>query len=412
MTIEINRVQRMRLNTESSFCADGSATLANYVDVPFVEGSCTALLDREMLNPEYAQQHKYGYPTQLTGLRSCSLTFAVNLAGTGVAAGSATTAVQSPLGEILAAVMGGETLGVGSSVASGGAVTGFVAGSATGLAQGTFAGMLTDNAAVNYEVRPIKTVSGSTVTLRLNYSEAPDTSDIIYSGATYYLTQDPQSSLQVILEGYEQTDRWLLRGLQLESMGLELPIGQLPRMTFTLKGVLWDQGDGTGGVLTGSALGVASYARTSPTHVSGSLFYQTASTVTLPTATAASALVYNPHLSYIPQTSASAQSTDTIARWVADRVAPVMDGSFTVPFEDFSYFDDRDNKTLKQVFLQIGNTQGSTVVIDIPQAQIVNVTRDGGDGIASQTVLWAAQVDDQTSGTGDRSDSPFRIGLW
>lgn len=397
----------MRLNTESAFATDGSGTLGNFVDVPFVEGTATVMLERDMLNPEYAQQHLDGRPTQLRGLKRATLTFTLNLAPTGTAASNAVAQVQGALGEILKNVMGGEVLATGTTINdAGAAATDFDVTVATTLDAGQAVGVSINSI---LEARPIKVKTASNLTFRYNFSAAPSNGATVNAAATYYLTQDPNTSMQFILEGAEQTDRWTVLGGQLDSMAMEIPIGQLPKITFTLKFANWLYGDDAATNLTGSALGVASYTSVAPVHVTGHFFYTTYSAVTAVTSLPISQFTFSPGLAYVPITSPA--GTQTISRWRRNRVAPVATGSFVQPFETFNQFDHRDDATLKQMLFQWGTAAGSTVLLDIPTAQVVNVQREGGEDVASETVSFECQLDQGTTGTTDQTDSAFRIHL-
>lgn len=412
MSIEISQVQRLRVSTEpsSAFATDRTGTLANFTDVPFVEGSASATLTQNMLNPEHAQQYLDGYPTQVLGTKACQLSFSINLAPTGTSAASTVTAVQSALGIILKATMGGEVLSTGDDVQAGTpTATTFDVADAAGnaIAPGQFVGWA--NSSGNVEARPVKTVSTNAVTLRMGFSAAPSTGNDILGSATYFLGENPDTSLQFILEGVESQDRWVLRGLQLESMSIDLPLGELPRVTFTFQGATWTYGASAATDLTASALSAATYSNVSVIHTTGNFYYQTNSTATLPTALAVSSVSLEPALAYIPVPSPS--GTETISRYRRNRVAPVISGSFTLPYQDTSYFTDRDNKTLKQIVYQLGTVAGSVVALDLPTVQVTDVQKADANSIASQTVSWQAQTD-AVSPAGvitDIEKSAFRI---
>lgn len=408
MSFEIRNVQRLRQNTESAIGVDGTGTLGNFVDTPFVEGTATAVFEQDMNDPEYAQQHKDAQALKIPGLKRCSLSIQMNAAPTGTAVGDGQTALQSPLGELLQVGMGEEHLGTGNNVASGGAVTGAVATSAAGFAQGSMVGFVRDDGI--FEVRPIKTISGNTITLRLNFSEAPDTSDVLYSGATYTLAQNPTSTMQFILEGVEPQNRFLMLGMQLASIAIDIPIGFLPRFTFNYQGVNWLKGDACATDLTAQAWALASYVRTAPVHVTGNLFYQDANVVTLPAAVPTPQFNMAMGLSYIPRTSPT-HSTNTIASWVRNRTKPIASGDFLVPLEDYTYLDDRTDEILHQMFFQWGVAPGKTFVLDLPAIQVTDWEHLPGNEHALQGISWESTIDANTSGTVDRSTSAFRFGM-
>lgn len=407
MTIEIQTVQRLRVLTESSFAADGSGTLGNYTDVPFVEGSLQMVNDVEMLNPMYAQQFKDGHPTQLVGLKACTLSYALNLASTGTAAVSGTTAVQGALGLVLAAVMGGENLAAGTTVSSATDADTLTATNGSVIARGSALGWV--NSAGNMEARPVANQSAGVTTMRMAFSATATTADVLYRSATYYFTEDSTASLQHLIQGEESDDAWLQLGQQADSIAFDLPVGQLPKMTFNLKGAQYLTNTSTSGTITG-ALTAATYSNVSPSHFVGGAYIANHNATT-PTTLAISSITVNCAANYVPQTAPS--GTNTIVRWVRNRVAPLVSGSFVVPFEDLSHWTTRDAKTLKQLIVQIGTSAGSTVLLDFPQIQITNVQRGGGDAIASTTVDFVCQKDSvtTTTGNGELTSAAFRIHL-
>ena len=119
MSIEVHSVQRIRVFTEVTFGADSSSSIASFTDLPIVEGSATVTLTRDELDPGQLVQSRLEGRERVLGKRSATLSFQLNLAPTGTAAGSAVAAVQGGLGLLLKNVMGGETLGTGSTAAAG-----------------------------------------------------------------------------------------------------------------------------------------------------------------------------------------------------------------------------------------------------------------------------------------------------
>lgn len=414
MTIEIANVQRMRVWTESSIATDGTGTLANYTDVPFIEGSAQATLDTEVLDPQLAYQHQDQISTRITGLKRCTLSFSMNLAPTGTAGASGVAAVQGALGEILKAVMGGETLSTGDDVAASPSptTTSFTVADASGnsIKAGQVVG-LNSGASSAYEMRTVEEVSTNAVTLKYAVTNAPSSTDDVYGTATYYLTQVSQAAtLQFILEGLENQDRWLLQGMQLQSMTIETPLGQLPRIQFQFQGVTYTHGADCSTDLTASSLGTATYSNVDVIHTTGEFHWQTVGTTTINKLNVSS-ITFTPSLSYAMVTAPHA--TQIVSSWKRTRSAPVMQVEFMLPYEDQTHFTARDNKTLKMAALQIGNVAGSSVLIEVPTMQIINVQKSAADQISSQTVTAIAKLDsDTTEGTAtDQGQSAFRIAL-
>lgn len=414
MSIEITNVQRMRLRVEPTFATDATATLAQYTDVPFIEGSLSVTLIEEMLNPEYAQQHLDGYPVQLVGKRACAVSFSLNLAPTGTAGASGVAQVEGALGTLLKTVMGAQNLATGDDVQASPSptTTGFTVANAAAnnLLAGCAIGVGT-GASGAIEAREIESVATNALTLKMALSGAPSSGEDVRAFASYWLDQNPSTTLQFIVEGAEQDDRWLLLGCQLESMSLEMSLDQLPRITFQMRGVRWIHGGDTATSLIGAAIAAATYTAVAPTRVAGEVLWQTVGTSTRPDPLAISSLSIEPALGYVPVPSPS--GTNGVSSWRRNRVAPVAKGSLTVPFgAETEYVDVRAAKTLKCLFAQWGTTAGGIVLVSLPTVQIVDVQMADAGGIRSQKVDFVAQLDgDTASGTTDRERSAWRIHL-
>jgi hypothetical protein len=253
-------------------------------------------------------------------------------------------------------------------------------------------------------MREIEQVSTNTVTLKSALNASTNTGDVVYGAATYYLTQNPSTSLQFILEGAEPQDRWRISGVQLDKLGIAAEIAQIPKLNFSLKGATWD-------ALASAALGVASYTLYETIHTEGYLYTMTAGSSTLVAPLDVSAVTFEPALSYVPVTSPS--GTETIARWRRNRTAPVITGTLTLPYQTQEYLNERESRNLRALFFQMGKTAGETVLISIPTYQITNVAKADTDGINAQTITFAAQLDSDTTETAatDLGLSAFRIHL-
>ena len=101
-----------------------------------------------------------------------------------------------------------------------------------------------------------------------------------------------------------------------------------------------------------------------------------------------------------------------IARYRHRRVAPFITGEFTTYFDtaanqDDSWFDERDNRTVKRLGIQINNGPGATVYIALPEIQITNVQKADSEGLMGLTVSFKALED--SNGTDALTRSPIRI---
>lgn len=406
MAVVIHAIQRTRLYEEpnGSFAVDHSGTLGDFIDVPVIEGSASLTLNKEMLASNIMQSNPYGYQLEIVGKASAELKFKVHLAPTGVASSASVSSVQGALGRLLKILMGGESLAQGSAatgtptstsiIVTAGQGSRFTAGTAIAAPTGTSGAL---------EARALKSVSTDTLAPKTAFSAAPVATDVIRRSATYYLTDTLDTSAQVVVEGLEPDDRWLLRGGQ-GSFTISMAPGALPEVEVTLNFAAW------------SNLGSGSIASPSYTNrfevalLDNCLQVPTAgSTVANPLH--ASAVEFAPNLTVVPLTSTC--GTNTVAQWVRARSAPAMKGSFTIPYEDLTWFTGRDNQTLYNMFLQVGNVAGKIALVEMPTAQVNNVQRIAdGNGIAAQKVDLVAQNDsDATDATTAIRRSSFRIHL-
>ena len=413
MSIEIHRIARLRMDTETTFASDLTASLGGFVDVPAIEGSVTLVVTTDVLNPEYLQQHIDERAEGILGRKSARLTFAMNLASTGTAAASGVTAVQGALGEILKAVMGGEDLGVGSTINDAGvAATDFDVTTATGFTAGTAIGVVAGGVT---QWRVIEVVTGFNLTPKLAFSTAPANGAVVNSCASYYLTQNPTGTLQFVLQGAEGNDGWVTLGCQLESMAIDVTSAALPRITFTFLCANWLHGSDAAGAanLDNYTIAAATYSNVSPTvAVDGQYTQQTVNTQTYNATTSrpsVSSETWACSIRYAPVTSPS--GTQTIAQFRRERTAPVITGTFRVPYEGETWFDVRTDREDKAFVRQIGTAAGGTVLLEAATAQVVDVQRVDEGGLAYVEVSWEGRNDTETGGTPDQEESAFRIHL-
>jgi len=413
MSIEIQNVQRIRAWSESSFAFDGTGTLGNYFDLPIREGSAQITLTQDSLDPMQMVQSRVEYREEVLGKRSATLTFQMNLSPTGTAATSGVTAVTSPLGRLLKAVMGGEALGTGN-VFTGGTATVPTVSSTAGFAVGGAIGWV--NSSGILEVREIEVVSIGSVTVKHAFSAAPTSGNAI-ACATYSLTEDPQESMQFIVEGAESDDRWLLLGGQAVG-GMQIAVdptgAALPTITFNFTFANWKTSAETTGTITG-AIGTATYSDYSPIvgHAGEfRVFTVGASTLTTSSRVHVSALAFTPSIAYAPVTSPN--GTNTVLRWRASRASPPCEGSFTTFYEDLTWFTGRTNRTDYNIVYQMGTSAGQTVVLTAPTVQAINPQRVAdASQLAAQTLQWKARRDtDVGSTTTALAKSPWRVHIF
>ena len=420
--MDVQAVQRIRFQVvaatpTAAVGADSSASIASFIDLPFREGTAQMVLTRDELDPMQAVQNIYEGRERVLGKRSATLSVTVNLSPTGTAAVTGTTAITSPIGRLLKAVMGGENLAAGSTSATSTAIVlkcatashcnRWAAGCVVGWSNGTFV-----------EWRGVESVATSTsVTLKHAFSGTPAAGNIFYNAATYYMTADPDTTVDFLVEGLDSDDRFLLTGGQAVSgigITFDLTGAAIPSVTFNFTFANWYASNETGSSITGT-LGTATYSATSPIVGEAGEFRSWtvgASTYVTTSRLHVSAVTWEPHLSYVPVTSPSGRNT--IWRWKAARNSdsPVA-GSFTIPYEDTTWFANRNSLADKNAMQVAGTAGGYAVILDAPTIQILNPQRAAdASGIAAQTLMWKGRRDtDVGSSTSELAKSPFRIHL-
>lgn len=412
----VSLVQRIRVSVEpaGSYAVDRTGTLGNFTDLPVVEGSAQVTLTQETHNPQQVRQNVLDYQEEVIGRKRWTLNFSVPFAPTGVAAGSATTATVGSIQTVLKAVMGGEFKGTGSTAATGGWATagGGNVASGSGFRAGGVAGWKDSSGVLH--LRPIRQVSSNTLTLKVRFPSAPASGDVIYSGATYFWTQDPDTSLQFIVEGYEQQDRWVLMGGQ-GTVTPQLALdGTIQQLQFAIAGTRWLEADESAGSgnLAGTDLGSATYSRFDPiTGHAGRLLVQTVGTQTLTGATVdVSEVSFAPGGTFVEVPSPS--GVEGVARMRLTRASgtPMVSGTFSTYYTGWDNWDARDTKADKLVFYTNGVTEGQAVAVEAGTVQFTDVQRNDQSGIAGEQVSFKGRLDAGTTEAtaSDQGRSPHR----
>ena len=412
MTIELHSIGSVRFLIEpsSSFAVDRSNDLTLYQYLPAREGSITMTLEQPGIDPMSMVASRAEYRKEVFGPRKATLAMTLNLAPTGIAASASIAAVSSSLGNILKTIFGGEFRGTGSSFTGGTAVAPTVT-SAAGFASGSVVGRL--NSSGDLEVREIKSISGNTLTLDYAFSAAPTNGDVAYAGATYFITEDPQESLQFLVEGLESQDRWVLLGGQCTSYAQAIDVAgaSLPSITLTFTFADWKDSAECSGTITG-VLSDPSYNNYQPiVGYEGQCRVTTIGTTTynVNDIVHISAIEITPKVVFNPVTSPSGKNT--IYRWRGGRLSPPVEGTFTTFFEDLEWFNARKNSSDLALFYQMGMDPGYAIAMSVPTIQILNPQRVAQGEIAGQNPTFKGRRNINNTGTNEIAKSPFKIHL-
>jgi hypothetical protein len=405
MTLSIQNVGRVRADEEAngSFCAE--ATLGSMEDVPYVEGSLKVEMDRPFETPKLIQQHIDGYPSKVPMPRRGKASMQLNLRGTTArGTGALTSANVVPLGRHLFKIgMGAATFGTGTTIASTSTSTVLNLTSAAGLSEGG-ALVCATGAGGALECREIKTISTNQVTLKLPLSSAPSNGSTVYSCVTFSLGNldgSTVTSLQLLVEGWDTGDRWLLKGGQLASPPkFNLQPGTIPTVDFDFMFADHKKADGSETTMNpNSALADQAYSDASIVAVMDSeLRIHTHGVSTLSvTSVDASDINVVPNIAYIPQLTPG--GTNNIKQWVRARPnGPAVTGDFLLPYESAAWRTLRDAETSLGFFYQVGSsTTSGGFMVSVPHIVVDNFQREDVGGIAGQRVSWYARLDNQTN---------------
>jgi len=394
MTIELHALQRIAVNEEPNSGFAVALTLpGTFVDVPFQEGSAALTLDRPILEPQTVQQRIDAVSNIVYGPDAATLQITLPLHATGVAAGNATQSpahTSSALLMILKAAFGGLVRGTGTTSTGSSTADTLAATSGAGFQGGGAVGWV--GAGSIYHLHEIAGVATNAVTLHQALPAAPANTNVLYGASTVYLTDNPDTSLQMLVEGAETDDRWLLLGGQLSGPpSISLGLGEIPTIQFSLTFAAWTS-------LAPGAITPASYANYVPIYTEGRMrsieYGAAANTVATLCPSAVEPELAGPM--YGPVMCPS--GVNTILRWRRMRAVPVMMLNLSLAYENLDWFDARDDKDEYHLEYQVGRAApGEGIVLSMPKARAVNVQRIDADGLAYQQVTFRADIDGETT---------------
>ena len=264
-------------------------------------------------------------------------------------------------------------------------------------------------------VRPMAEASWSTLGLAL--TQAPSNGMVVYSSATYSMDSTDGSettSLQMTIEKYFASDRFLMLGGYLDSLTLKLGPGEIPRASFSWSFADWKYAaDAATDFSNDGALALASYANNKTlVQKASQVRQQTVGTSTFNSASILDVPAIEWALNIKFERHRTPGGVNTVKQPIRVPNTPVVSGSFTLPFEDMTWETARDNRTVKALVYQIGmTTTDGCVVLDAPTVQIKKCSKVSVDGITGTKVDWIGRLDAATSGSTDLTRSAARIAL-
>lgn len=413
MSIEDIRLGRLRVAVESTranFAVSQSASPANFVDMPFVEGSVQPTKNQDALGPSSTQGYLDAYERNVLGKKSVSLALTTHLGGTGTALDGVATPLTSTtwwLARVLETIMGGlntpSTPGALTQVQAG--TTSTVVNVTVGHgARFTAGGAIACIVNGRYEAREVLSVATNAVSVKVAFSGTPATNSQVLAAQTFHLTEDPVNSLQFILEGRESSDRWVMMGLQ-GGIGLNVSTGELAQLTLNLNGADWEQ-------LTPTTFTPGTLANYNPTAVVDSEFIVGTVGSTTRNVVNCQAQTWTPGITYTPITTPAGVQTllgfrRTRAKAVTGSFQPYFDAAAAPDW--YTSFSSRSNLAL---FQQVGSalTGGGIVLLSAPTVQLTSPPqRADNGGLSGLSVTWEARNDEATAGSSELQRSALRI---
>lgn len=406
MSIESSALQRLRFKVEAagSYAVDDTSTPSNFDDIAFLEGTFQGTRDQVDLMPGISQVYKDAIAESYWGPKSNTAGFSTYLYSHGLDLDgdvTPTAAGSFPFGDMLGVVMGGRSATSNESAQTTVQASPSPTTTAIEANVGHAAGRAPIGNAIGVEVggvyqcREVLSLATDLITVKEAFSAAPSAGAAIRGSITYYLTEDPDTSAQFLLEGAEADDGFGHLGCQLSSLGFTFEFGQLIQLAWQWAGSTWVGPQSA----TIAAQDLSSYSAPIPAepltlHVGT---FTAGSASSLSNVCPYSSVEISPNISFAPVTCGSA--TDTISRMYRQRSSEgVCTAAFTLPFEDSTWYDYRDNRTDLYLTLQCGATVGATVLIALPTVQVINVqTAEATTGIRGQQVTVRARHDEHIS---------------
>ena len=413
MSLELASLKTCRIAVEPAGSYGVEIALgASYQYLPITEDFAMPAPEREMQDPMVAQALINSTSIKVPGKRSGSAKIDMILGSHGLDVdGDVTMPLISawPLRALLETVLGGfstatphaaqVTVQAASTTTTINVTAG--AGSAR-MTKGQALGITTAN---GLEWAEILSISTDAVSLRQALSATPTVGQPVRHSATFYATQNPDTSLQLAMAGAEVDDHFRFSGAQCSGFAIECKPGMLPKLSVDLKG------RGVRSIAAHSGLAEITHSYFSPIIASGGCITTPAFGVTTRVDPCVSDCAPSFDHKYDAVTSYCA--TDNIARMKLQRPAAGKAAklTLTMPYEDVSWVTARDSKSLVSVFFQLGSEVGASGLLSFPRMQVVGVKRaSSGTNLAGQTIELEA-LQDTLDATTDLGRASWRLHL-
>lgn len=372
------RIGRLRVYTEAAgsatFGVDASASIASFKDVQHKSAAFTR--DQVMSRNEALVQRPFYEFLDILGPKSCTLNLETDLTPTGSPitptfyAGSPPSAPTFALGTILHAIFGGYRTNEGSTESGVDAIGTVTVGTGHGSrwTKGSVIGVVSSG---GVHARQVQSIATDTISFATPLAAVTTSGSAVYGAHTFYLTDDPNTSLQFVVEEADRENIWWLRGMQSAGFTLTLNLAQLWGMSLNLKGVAWDHDDDVASPLGGSALSAATLTDGEPIHgIDGQVWMEYGSSCVPADVSAVSVTI---KLNFEPLPSLA--GVNGAVRWKLKLEPPQVEAQFTVPATDSAGLFNiiREAREILPIGIQCGNTAGKIAYIGLPRCQVTNI---------------------------------------
>lgn len=378
----IDQIKRIRYAIEpaGSYSTNLSGTVT-FKDVRAISGEFETI--EEKLENQTMQQRLDNTEPKIPSRRRSSMTLESYLVGSGVAVSGSTYAAKHSQADLLSTIMGGYYVTSGSTL-SGVQTAGALTQSAT--ASDKYAGSVVgifNSSSNRLECARVKDYNTGTRGMILEHQLpfVPGATLPVYGSANCYLAEDPDKSVQFLVEGQDSDFEFYLQGLQ-GNFGLTFANGELLQVSYELEGATWQTG-------STHTLVEASYVEGNPLPIVDSrfLFYiHSASSAAPHACIPVNAWELTPNLTYVDVTTPCNKTN--ILRKRRSRSVPVAQGSFTAYFQDRSWWNALSADTRFGLAIQVGSVPGNTVYISCPYVQITEVSAVGAEELQGVQVSF------------------------
>jgi hypothetical protein len=419
---EIEQLRRLRvaIETAGQLAVDQTGSPSNFKDVPFTEGSLNADRKQESTWPKTQKQTVDQHELEVLGRKTVSCAFTTALSGSGVVQdGTQTSTAQFPvasgtgvawwLAMMMQTVMGGMrqegTAKSAQTQVQAGSTTSLINVTATHGVRFTAGGFIACVVNGRVEMREVLSVATDAISVKVAFSGTPSNGSAVYTGPTFYYTQNPTSTLQLWDESAHDYKRFWYGGLQ-GGFTLDTKIGtdSVPMIGWQLDGPLWTK-------MSNSAMAAATYGNYSLAHDGDFEFIvaTVGSTTRTQQPIAEAAFTASPKYQMI--TGGGATAVQSIIRQIRQRAVP-----FTLAFSSYwdnitDFYAGQSARTAYNFGLQIGSTTaGPCFLLTAPTAQ-VRLPKDKSVSNTEGMAVTAVLRNDSALGdnTGGLLDSPFRL---